>query len=291
MKQVKVWWQLIAVLIMVAAFFTFLFYVDNKYQTPPPYGKSGLIIINEQDLERDDPVFLIDGWRFSDEREADRFTYIGEFSNLQRGDLWISPHELARYQLTIRYDGRDQIVSVDFPQLSSRYAVSLNGELLSQGEGSGGITFLLTSGDHVLTVETSSKLGYYSGMYFPPALSSVETLTRVRNVQSLSYTIAFLLPLLLFFCGGREETSVGGLDCCVSVTRCICFGTLCFISPCRWHSTGSWHRIWRCMVCASVWYGLLYWLPATGVSVWPGLLPRFPVTGISECGDGRKQYF
>ncbi len=197
MKRIKVWWQLPAVLILLTVFFTFLFYVDNKYQTPPPYGKSGMITLKERDLERNTPVFLIDGWRLTDGREADRLTYIGEFSNLQRGNPWISPHGQARYQLTLRYAGKEQIVSVDFPQLSSKYAVSVDGILLSQGMGSGRITFLLTSGDHVLTVETSSKLGYYSGMYFPPALGNVETIRRVSSVQSFSYAFAFLLSLSL----------------------------------------------------------------------------------------------
>lgn len=197
MKRQKVLWQLLVVLIMLAAFFLFLFYVDNKYQTPPPYGKSGTITLGERDLERNNPIFLIDGWRLTDVRETDRLTYIGEFSNLQRGNLLISPHGWANYQLTLQYDGRDQIVSVDFPQLSSRYAVSVDGILLDQGVGSGRITFLLTSGEHVLSVETSSRVGYYSGMYFPPALGTVGTLTKVRGVQGFSYAFAFLLPLSL----------------------------------------------------------------------------------------------
>ncbi|MBD5528686.1 MAG: HAMP domain-containing histidine kinase [Lachnospiraceae bacterium] len=197
MKRKKVLWQLLIVLVMLGLFLMFLFYVDNKYQTPPPYGRTGMITLNERDLERDNPIFLIDGWHLTDGSETDRFTYIGEFSNLQRGNLWISPHGWAQYQLTLRYDGRDQIVSVDFPQLSFQYAVSLDGILLSQGLGSGRITFPLTSGDHVLTVETSSEVGYYSGMYFPPALSTVETLAQVSSVQSFSYAFAFLFPLSL----------------------------------------------------------------------------------------------
>ena len=51
MKRIKVWWKLPAVLILLASFFTFLFYEDNKYQTPPPYGRAGMITLNEQDLE------------------------------------------------------------------------------------------------------------------------------------------------------------------------------------------------------------------------------------------------
>ena len=79
MKRIKVWWQLPVVLILLAAFFVYLFYADNKYQTPPPYGRSGMIVLNERDLERKDPIFLIDGWKLTDGRETDRLTYIGEF--------------------------------------------------------------------------------------------------------------------------------------------------------------------------------------------------------------------
>ena len=151
MKQRGVWWQLLAVLAMIAFFFMLLFYEDNKYHTPPPYGKSGIINLKEADLERRNPIFLIDGWLLTDDRVTDKPTYIGEFSNLQRGDLAVSPHGQARYQLTLHYDGTERIVSVDFPQLYSGYRILLNGTQLIQGTGSGRITFLLTEGEHIQT--------------------------------------------------------------------------------------------------------------------------------------------
>ncbi len=82
MKQQKIWWETLAVLVF---FLAVLFYEDNKYQTPPPYGNSGFITLCGQDLERKTPVFLIDGWLLSDGRVTDQPTYIGEFSSLQRG--------------------------------------------------------------------------------------------------------------------------------------------------------------------------------------------------------------
>lgn len=190
-------WQPPVILVVLAVFFMILFYADNKYQTSPPYGKSGVITLSERDLERDNPIFLIDGWLLTDEHVTDKPTYIGEFSNLQRGGVSISPHGWARYQLTLRYEGAPGIVSVDFPQLSMQYVIALDGTRLTEGEGNGRITFLLTPGDHVLVVETSSKLGYYSGMYFPPALGTVGTLSRVSSLQSFAYALAFLLPLVL----------------------------------------------------------------------------------------------
>lgn len=220
MKQPKIWWKPFVILAVLTVFFTLLFYADNKYQTPPPYGKSGVISLTGQDLARNNPVFLIDGWLLSDGRETGRLTYIGEFSTLQRGDLSVSPHGWARYELTLHYDGTPQIVSIDFPQLASSYTIFLNGVQLTEGIGSGSITFPLTPGNHILAVETSSNAGYYSGMYFPPALGTPATLQRINNIQSFAYTLAFVLPLalavftLFLWRTGGSLSRMFGLLCC-----------------------------------------------------------------------------
>lgn len=224
MKQQKVWWQPLAVLAVLAASLLLLYYGDNKYQTPPPYGDSGVLALSEQNLERNNPVFLIDGWLLSDVRTENKPTYIGEFSNLQRGQLVVLPHGKARYQLTLRYDGVPKTVSVDFPQLSTQYAVFLDGNESARGIGNGRITFLLTPGDHVLVVETLSQMGYYSGMYFPPALGTDETIQRVENIQSFAYALAFLMPLalaaftlFLWRAGGKLSRWFGLLCCCYAL--------------------------------------------------------------------------
>lgn len=197
MKRYRVWWLPLSVVIMMVFFFMLLFYGDNKYHTPPPYGKSGVISLTEADLDRKNPVFLIDGWLLTDARVTDKPTYIGEFSNLQRRDLAVAPHGQACYGLTLCYDGAERIVSVDFPQLYSEYTILLDGIRIAQGTGSERITFLLTAGEHTLVVETSSKLGYYSGMYFPPALGTAETLLQVGSIRGFAYAFAFLIPLVL----------------------------------------------------------------------------------------------
>ncbi len=197
MGKWKIWWQPCLVLAVLAVLLTVLFYTDNKYQTPPPYGESGVITLHEPDLEKDTPVFLIDGWVLLDGRATDRLTYIGEFSNLQRRDLSVSPHGWARYRMTLRYDGEPCMVSADFPYLSWQYVISLDGMQLARGAGSGQIIFWLTPGDHVLEVETLSRQGYYSGMYFPPALGAVRTVSQVNRMQGFAYALAFLFPLSL----------------------------------------------------------------------------------------------
>lgn len=224
MKQEKLWWPPFAVLMAFAAFLTAAFFMDNKYQTPPPYGKSGIIEICEGDLRRNCPIYLIDGWLLSDARVSDKPTYIGEYSSLQREDLQRPPHGRARYRLTLRYTGAPEIVSIDFPQLALSYVISVDGVALDAGKGNGRVTFLLTEGDHALEVETSSRLGYYSGMYFPSALGTTGTLERVNRVQSFVYALAFLLPLalaaftlFLWRTGGQISRWFGRLCCFYSL--------------------------------------------------------------------------
>lgn len=220
MKRYQVWWQPLAVLTALTAFFIFLYYMDNKYQTPPPYGKAGVISLNEEVLSRGTPVYLIDGWLLTDSRVTDKPTYIGEFSNLQRGNPLVSPHGWACYQMTLRYDGAPQIVAVDFPQLSSWYSVFLDDICLTEGTGNGRITFLLTAGDHILRVKTVSGTGYYSGMYYPPSFGTEQTLSRVRSVQGFAYAAAFLFPLalavftLFLWRTGGKISRFFGLLCC-----------------------------------------------------------------------------
>lgn len=230
MKRQKNLWQTPAVLAVLAVFFAVLFYTDNKYESPPPYGESGVIKISRQDLRRAGPVFLIDGWLLTDGRVTDKPTYIGEFSNLQRGDRLRPPHGKARYRLTLRYSGEPVTVAVDFPELSLWYKILLNETPLASGKGNGHITFLMTPGDHVLTVETLSVSGYYSGMYFPPALGTEETLSRIDNVRILAGALAFLLPLALaaftFFlwrAGGDLSRCFGRLCCFYALYMFRCF--------------------------------------------------------------------
>ncbi len=183
--------------VLIAAFFFLLFYADNKYKTPPPYGKNGVIALTEDALKRSRLLYLIDGWLLTDERVNKLPTYIGEFSSLQRGDKKVSPHGRALYEMTLRYDGKPMEMAMNFPSLFSRYTITLDDKVLSQGRGSAQISFLLSKGDHLLTVETMSKTGYYSGMYSPPALGSTEAVFHIAIIQCIAYGIACFAVLVL----------------------------------------------------------------------------------------------
>lgn len=182
---------------LLTGFFILLFFVDNKYNAPPPYGKNGIIAITEADLNRSQPIFLIDGWMLTDVLTENLPTYIGEFSSLQRGNYSISPHGQALYQMTLRYTGAPVEVAMNFSQLFYRHIITLDHNVLSQGEGSAQISFTLTEGDHLLTVETISTTGYYSGMYHPPALGCTQTMLRMVLLQCVAYGIACFAVLAL----------------------------------------------------------------------------------------------
>lgn len=182
---------------LLAVFFVLLFFADNKYKTPPPYGKNGVMVLTAADLNRSRPIFLIDGWLLTDARTEKRPTYIGEFSSLQRGDRTISPHGQAVYQIILRYSGAPVEVAMNFSQLFYRHTITLDHQVLSQGEGGAQLSFTLTEGDHLLTVETLSTAGYYSGMYHPPALGNIQTIFRTMLIQCIAYGIACFAVLAL----------------------------------------------------------------------------------------------
>lgn len=211
----------VASLVALVLLFTLLFFYDNKYQTPPPYGKSGVISLTGDDLAGEDPIFLIDGWLLTDNRVKNLPTYIGEFSNLQRKDYTAPPHGSATYSLTLRYSGAPTTVAVSFPRLSSSFSLLLDGKELDRGIGTGSAIFPLEPGDHLLTVQTTSRNGYYSGMYFPPSIGNPEVMMHARNLQTLVYSLAICMSLLLaLFTLVLWRGDHGSLAFCLGVLCC-----------------------------------------------------------------------
>lgn len=207
------------------ALFGFLFAADNKYQTPPPYGSRGILELKEADVTRDPPLFLIDGWLLTDALATKLPTYIGQFGNLQRGDWTVSPHGKTAYGLTLRYDGEPVEAALYFPALFSRHTIKLDGKVLDTGLGGSRVAFSLTKGDHLLTVETVSSHGYYSGMYHPPALGTTETVSRMVLTQCAAYALAVFAPLtlalftLVLWRSAKDKAAFwfGLLCCCFSL--------------------------------------------------------------------------
>lgn len=183
--------------VLLTLFFSLLYICDNKYKTPPPYGRDGVITLSEADFLDSRPLFLIDGWLLTDDHTADKPTYIGEFSSLRRRGSAASAHGTASYRITLRYRGADLQTVVSFPQLYSSYSISLDGRQLVSGSGSAKLSFTLTQGDHLLTVQTVSRQGYYSGMYHPPMIGTAGSVFNALFISCTAYGVAFFVPLAL----------------------------------------------------------------------------------------------
>lgn len=116
---------------------------------------------------------------------------------MQRGNHNKSPHGRATYELTLRYEGNPRIVAVDFPELFSKYKISVDGHVLDEGVGNAHVLFELQQGDNLLSVETTSYRGYYSGIYYPPALGDEASILRVERFKTLFYAMSLICPLVL----------------------------------------------------------------------------------------------
>ncbi len=264
----------IALLAALLVLLALLFSHDNKYQAPPPYGKSGVISLTQDDLTRNTPVYLIDGWLLSDSRVENRPTYVGEFSNLQRGDLTADPHGQASYCLTLRYDGAPTAVAVSFPRLPGSFSLFLDGVEIDRGSGNGWAVFLLEAGDHLLRLETESHSGYYSGLYFVPALGRPELLMGLRDIQTLAYSVAISLSLLLaLFTLVLWRRDRRGMEFCLGML-CCCFAL--YLSHYFWELFAlPLPGLWQMVEGASL-YGLIFCaLRLTALAVDGADSPRF----------------
>lgn len=221
MKSIKsaVWLPLLFTALLMG-FFALLFFTDNKYKTPPPYGRDGVLNLTEDDVQNR-ALFLIDGWLLTDDLLEQRPTYIGQFSSLQRGDKTRSPHGRAVYQIKLHYRGDPVEVMLSFPQLFFRHTITLDEQLLSRGNGGARISFPLTDGEHLLTVETVSAQGYYSGMYHPPVLGTSSVVVWMSLIQCIAYagacfgTLVLSLFTLVLWQRARDRLAFWfGLLCC-----------------------------------------------------------------------------
>lgn len=202
-------------------YFFLLYLGDNKYQALPPYGQNGVISLTEDDLLGSRPLMLTSGWLLSDERAVNVPVDIGGFSSFQDGCWDAKPHGSAVYRLILRYSGSPAQAAMSFPQLFSRHRILLDGQVLSQGRGGANISFPLTAGDHLLTVETDSEPGFSSGMYHTPMLANTQVLFTTVLIQCTAYGFAFFssLTLALFTSthwrsAGSKTTFWFGLLCC-----------------------------------------------------------------------------
>lgn len=187
---------MIFVFLITLLFFAFLQSSDNKYTVKQPIGQEGLLYLSENDLNRGVPIFLIDGWIIR-MNGAEKTTYIGEYSNYRQTGLSASPAGEALYSLTLNYRGEEMIAAVTFPELISEFELYINGQIADRGKGNAEAVFVLSSGNTLIQLKIKSDSGYYSGMYFPGAISTPKTIERMQMIKNLCYLAALTMTLTL----------------------------------------------------------------------------------------------
>lgn len=186
--------------------FQFLYQVDNKYTAGPPYGTNGIFNFSEHDLNRTQPLFLIDGWEFYPDAALTpsdfgpgnpcepSHVFIGQYPNFSFLSSGHSAFGKATYRINLGYGGSRRILELEIPEIFTDYRLWINGqEVIPTGAS---IAFLAgRNTELVLAVENQSH--YYSGLTYPPALGIPETIQKMFFWRNLFYSVLCLVPLTL----------------------------------------------------------------------------------------------
>ncbi|MEG0689148.1 MAG: sensor histidine kinase, partial [Hungatella sp.] len=82
-------------LLLSGTFFSALYLLDNKYNSPVPVSQEGIVLLEENSLSQDVPAYLVNGWQIYPDQlltseqlpaaaapsSSSVSTYIGQFPN------------------------------------------------------------------------------------------------------------------------------------------------------------------------------------------------------------------
>lgn len=186
--------------------FQFLYQVDNKYTAGAPYGQSGTFYFSEHDLNQNSPLFLIDGWAFypdakltpgdldSGDIPTPIHIFIGQYPNFSLLSSGHSPFGSATYRMNLHYNGPPRILALEIPEIFTDFQLWIDGRNQSP---SGGVIMFQADNDTELVLTVENKSHYYSGLTYPPALGTPETIQRMLLLRNLFYCVLCLIPLTL----------------------------------------------------------------------------------------------
>lgn len=141
---------------LLAFVFAMLYRYGNKYTAGPPYGKEGLFQFTEAQLNQGRPLFLIDGWEIYPDvllspgeiSEQDDYlvTFIGQYSNYTHIGQSPSPFGKAAYRMKLLYEGAEQGVVLEIPEIFTEYTLWINGRKFA------------STGDTTIVFETAPEI-------------------------------------------------------------------------------------------------------------------------------------
>ena len=220
--------------IILFLFFFHLVSHDNKYTNEQPAGYMGQFQFSCEDFES--PMFLIDGWMISVDGHKETETFIGEYSDFSYAPGGTSPFGKATYRLTLDCNDlpeNGKILSILIPEIFTDYRLYINDQLVSETGDSHIVNFNMT-GSTTLKLVTENKSHYYSGLYYPPAFGTSETIDKIHISRLFIYTAVWLsgiivaiLALVFYIWKRREKIFAHFAFMCIS-------GIVCCIHPLIW---------------------------------------------------------
>lgn len=218
--------------ILISALCIFFYYFNNKYTKKSVQAFNGLLVLSESDLE--EPLYLIDGWAFYPDilltpEDFSRgntehymiYTNIGESTQFINYSQPESPHGRGTYLLYLYFPDHPDTYTLDLPEIFSAYRLYLNDSLILQmGDPNPenyqsctqnrSVTFE-ASGQVRLLIAVSDYSHFYSGIIYPPAIGTPQSLTAMQTIRyGLSVaviTLGIIIALLSLYLGIRMKNS------------------------------------------------------------------------------------
>lgn len=236
------------VLLGAFSFFGALYTWDNKYTQNAPQAQDGILPVSKQALAEYPVFYLVDGWELYSGKllspqeissAQPEYTFIGQYSGMEKNDASASPHGSATYRLTLLLPAEKAEYAIGLPEIFSAYRLYINGELLAQNGNpdpsayeSGIQTRTLSfagSGETEIVIAVTDQAGLYSGMVYPPAFGKLQDMLHVQDAQLLVHLAIVLAALLGTVCslyfGLRKDRTSGILSCllCVGMAGISCY--------------------------------------------------------------------
>lgn len=236
--------SLLLALLLACLFFAGLYHYDNKYTSSGVQPISGLLILNEDELNAHPLHFLTREWEFypgallSPADFADKtpdafrqYVSIGEQGGLSGGIRGLSRHGNGTYRLRLSLPIAPRLYALELPEVFSACRLYVNDdELLSLGTLQpfrSGIQSRIVpfygGGEMMLLLNVADQSAYYSGLTYPPAFGEVSAVSNMRDarlfLRVVVLLIALLCALLALWLAVRLHWPYG----CPLTALCICF--------------------------------------------------------------------
>lgn len=208
----KIMLILTGIAIATTTFFHILYRYDNKYKAKAEFSQDNICLVPENGI-----CFLTDGWEFypdkllspkdfADGSSGDIYykTTLGDYPNLALFHEDENPYGVATYRLRIRGTG---LFCLSLQEPLCAVKVFAGDKLVGE---SGNVTpenyrplirdsvyeFSIT-GETDLIIQTANYSHYYGGLYYPPALGNVDSISHMIATRMIFYGLLCFSSLSL----------------------------------------------------------------------------------------------